>query len=233
MSLVTLITPGGGRPEAFVLCEKYVARQTYKGAIQWIVADDNPADPVICTMGQEHVFGDLVWKPGFNTQRYNMAAALPLVKGDYVLVIENDDYFHPEYIENYVYWLEKFDIVGTTESVYYSLRTRGYKEMKNFQHCSTTQTAFRKSYLPQFERALHSGQTFFDIELWNTARNKRHNYLLASTGKPLCIGMKGLPGRYGVGVGHTDNDFISDPNFVKLKELVGDDAKAYISMVSK
>lgn len=230
--MITLITTGGGRPEAFKLCEKYVARQTYKGDVQWIVADDNPNDPVKCTMGQEHIFGALPWKMGFNTLRYNLAAAIPLIKGEYIFIIENDDYYAPKYIEVFLDFLKHAQMVGECDVTYVSLRSRGYKEMKNYQHASTCQTAFRRSYLPIFERAVHSGNQFFDIFLWNTARLQGHKTLLFS-GMNLCVGMKGLPGRSGIGVGHTDNDFIPDKDFIKLKQLIGpEDAKPYIQMVN-
>jgi hypothetical protein len=39
MADLTLITCTADRPEAFQLCERWMARQTYRGSIQWIVAD--------------------------------------------------------------------------------------------------------------------------------------------------------------------------------------------------
>lgn len=230
---VTLITPGGGRPEAFKLCESYVARQTYRGELQWIVADDNEQDPVICTMGQEHIFGGLQWKPGVNTLRYNLAAALPHVRGDWVFIWENDDYYKPGYLEVFCDYLKHCDLLGECDVTYYSLKNRAYREMGNFKHASTCQTAFRKSYIPVFEKAVHSGEQFFDIKLWQTARQWKHKNILFS-GLDLCVGMKSLPGRDGIGVGHGNVDFTADRDFIKLKQLIGPtDAKAYIDMVSK
>lgn len=231
--ILTLITPGGGRQKSFELCEKYMKRQTIWGKIpiQWIVADDNKADPLKCSLGQEHIFGALPWKPGFNTLRYNLAAAVPLVKGQFVAIVENDDYFRSNYLEVYLEFLKHCDLIGSTNVTYYSLKSpRGFKEMKNFQHASTTQTAFRKSYLPHFERAIHSGEQYFDLFLWGAAHRFKHKFILFH-GMDLCVGMKCVPGRGGIGCGHTDNDFIADPNFIKLKQLVGpEDAQPYIEM---
>lgn len=230
---ITLITPGGGRPEAFKLCEEYVRRQTYKGELQWIVADDNERDPVRCTMGQEHIFGGLQWKPGVNTLRYNLAAALPYVRGDYVFIWENDDYYKPEYLDVFYSFLKYVDLIGECGVTYYSLKNRAFREMGNYQHASTCQTAFRKSYLGAFEKAIHSGEQYFDIKLWQTASQWNHKKILFS-GLNLCVGMKGLPGRQGIGVGHGDVDFTPDKDFVMLKKLIGvEDAQAYIDMVSK
>lgn len=231
--LITLITPGGGRHESFALTEKYMKRQSIWGKIpiQWIVADDNKHDPVKCTLDQEHIFGALQFKPGLNTLRYNLAAAIPLVKGEYVFIIENDDYYRSQYLEVYLEFLKHCDLLGTCGVTYYSLKSpRGFKEMGNHGHASTCQTAFRKSYLPHFERAVHSGEQYFDLHLWGVAHRYKHKFILFS-GMDLCVGMKSLVGRGGIGCGHTDNDFIADPHFVKLKQLIGpEDAQAYIDM---
>lgn len=231
--MITLITPGGGRHEAFKLCEKYMQRQTIWGKvpIQWIVADDNKKDPVKCTLKQEHIYGALEWEPGFNTLRYNLAASLPFVKGDYIFIIENDDYYRPEYLEVGMEFLKRADLIGNSNVTYYSLKSpRGFKEMKNFQHASTCQTAFRKSYLPHFKRSIHSGEQYFDLHLWGVAHRYKHKFILFS-GMDLCVGMKCTPGRGGIGCGHTDNDFTPDPHFIKLKQLIGiKDAEPYIEM---
>ena len=233
LPLVTLITPGGGRPEAFKLSEMYRARQDYKGEIQWIVADDNPKDPVVCTMGQEHIFGALQWRPGINTLRYNFAAAIEKVRGSIILVWENDDaYVSPSYISIMVDYLKYADLVGETWVTYYNLKIKGFREMQNTLHASTCQTGFTKAYLPWFERAVHSGEQFLDIFLYQQARARGHKHILFH-GLNLCVGMKGLPGRGGIGFGHTNtHEFTPDSNFVKLKQLVGEeDAKLYINMV--
>lgn len=231
---VTLITPTGYRQAGIELAEKYVARQTYKGAIQWIVvSDDKPDAPTKCTMGQEYIQGPLPWSPGINTQRYNIHEGLKYAKGDILMIFEDDDYFKPEYIEAQVDYLKYADMVGECGVTYYSLRSRGFMEMNNFNHASTTQTAWKKSYTPVFYKALHSGQIYFDILLWNTAKMYQHKAVLHH-GLNLCVGIKGILGRGGIGVGHQDNNFTPDKDFIILKKLVGlEDSKAYISMCSK
>lgn len=229
--MITLITTTGSRPEAFKLCEKFMARQTYTGEKQWIVIDDSPKNPTVCTMGQEYYVGPKEWKPGINTQRYSLDLAISKVKGDYVFIIEDDDLFKPQYLEVMLDFLKYADIVGECGVTYYSLKTKAFREMGNYQHASTTQTGFRKAYLPAFDRAVHSGERFFDILLWNTARLAKHKNILFS-GMDLCIGMKGLPGRSGIGVGHQNNEFIADPHYVKLRQLMSEeDSKIYIDMM--
>lgn len=229
--LITLITTTGWRPKAFELCEKYIARQTYKGPVQWIVvSDDNPEKPTKMNMGQEYYQSPKIWRPGINTQRLSLDLAITKIKGDYIFIIEDDDWVGPTYIETYLDILRHAPLIGECDTTYYSLRVRGYKNMENFKHASLCQTAFKKEYLPWFDRAVNAGTLFVDIELWGTARNKGHKYILFN-GPKLAYGMKGLPGRDGIGYGHTNtHEFISDPQFVKLKQLLGEDANAYIDM---
>jgi hypothetical protein len=233
---ISIITPGGGRPQAFALCEKYMARQTVwkEHEIQWIVVDDNEKDPVRCTMGQEHIFGALPWRFGINTLRYNLDAGIKAATGDYLFVIENDDYYKPQYLEVYLSLLQHADLVGFGDVTYYSLRTRSFREMKNFQHASTCQTAWRKSYTPYILHAVHAGEPYPDLTIWGQARAAKRKYLLA-LGQDLCVGIKSTPGRGGIGIGHRADDFIPDnATHAKLKELLGpQDAEVYIKMMGE
>lgn len=231
---VTVITPTGFRHKVWPIMERYMARQTYTGEIQWIVvSDDPPENPTPCTMGQTYIQGPLKWKSGFNTQRYNFAAAIPEVKGDLVLILEDDDYFAPNYIEVFVDMLKHAQLVGECDCTYYSLHNKSFKEMSNHRHASLTQTGFRRKYLPFFERAVHSGEIYMDIALWNYARDKFHKKILFS-GMNLLVGMKGLPGRTGIGVGHRAVDFTPDHDYTQLKKLVGpEDAKVYIDLMKE
>lgn len=229
---ITLITTTGSRPEAFALCEKFVARQSYKGEIQWIVVDDNPSKPTVCTMGQEYIAGPLSWKPGINTQRYSLAVAFPKIRGEQVFIWEDDDNYKVDYLSTMLDMLKYADLVGECGVTYYSLAVKGFKEMGNYQHASTCQTAFNKKYLPRFEQAVHSGEKFFDILLWNSARMRKDKHILFH-GSNLCVGMKGLPGRGGIGFGHTNtHEFTPDSQWVKLRQLVGEDANLYINLVT-
>lgn len=229
--LVTIITPTGGRQEAFSLCEKFMARQTYQGPVQWIVVDDcNP--PTKITQEQQYVRGPKQWAQGINTQRYNMDAALPLIEGNYVFIIEDDDWYAPHYIDRMVNLMQQgFEVVGEANNKYYDVRKPGFKAMQNYQHSSLCSTGIRKSAIPLLTQAVHSGELFFDIHLWRAANAKRAPTLLCQNAN-LCIGMKGLPGRAGIGVGH-NQDYGLDRDYSKLKEWIGEDYKLYEKFVQK
>lgn len=229
--MITLITPTGGRHESFALCEKWMANQTVNGAIQWIVIDDcSPS--VTCTMGQEYYRGPKDWKEGINTQRLNMDFALTKIKGDYIFVIEDDDYYAPEYLETYVDLLQHFTVVGEGNAKYYSLRHPGYKEMRNRNHASLCQTGIRKEAISLLERAVNSGELYFDIQLWTQVADNSVPACLF-TDKNLAVGIKGMPGRTGIGVGHKQKDYYFDANYTKLREWIGNDSEHYLDYLKK
>lgn len=233
---VTIITCTGARPDAFALCEKYVARQTYKGPLQWIVVDDFPRVPTKCTMGQEVYQGPKEWREGINTQHFNMDEALKHVKGDYIFTFEDDDWYAPDYIETMLYFLQKFPIVGQSHSRYYALKDRMWHDWGNTMQCSLNETAMRTAeMLTIYEEAVNSGNLFFDIALWQKVRLLNIPFL-AFQHIGLVCGMKQLPGKGGIGSGHRrDSELASkfkpDPGFNKLKEWVGlEDAMVYIDL---
>ena len=213
--LVTLITPTGSRPLAFSMCESMMARQTYKGPLQWIVVDDS-WPPTLTMMGQQYVRGPVDWNPSINTQRPNMEAALQHVKGDIILIIEDDDWYAPNYIETMVKLLDFAPIVGEANARYYNIAHRCYAKMLNYYHASLCQTGIRREILPLLHEAVTSGQLYFDCELWKMVREREIESFLA-VDLNMAIGMKGLPGRRGIGVGHSPDGFKHDPDWSVLR----------------
>lgn len=220
--VVTLITPVTDRPEAWALCEKYMAQQTVwkEYTIQWIVVGDDEYKPVKCTLGQEYYFGGLQYKAGINTQRYNLDTALSKVKGDRIFFVEEDDYYSSTYLEVYLDLLKHAQVVGESNVVYYNVKNRFYRNQQNFHHASLSQTAFRKELLPLMYQTIHSGEMYMDIALW---RERRRATSILFEGLTLGVGIKGMPGRKGIGFGHTmsDNDGVSvDKDFILLPQLL-------------
>lgn len=223
---ITLITPTGGRGESFSLCERWMRNQTiWSDEIQWLLIDD-------CTprtefsLGQEYHRGPKEWKSGINTQRLNMDLALTKVKGDYIFIIEDDDYYAPTYLETMLDLLKHFNVVGEGNAKYYSLTVPGYKEMRNQSHASLCQTALRKEQLPLLESAVNSGEIYFDIVFWSNVADENISSCLFYD-KNLAVGVKGMPGRFGIGVGHKQKDYYFDANCAKLSAWIGNDAQFY------
>jgi len=221
-SLVTLITCTGARHKAFALCESYVKRQTYKGPLQWIVVDDYQKEPTKCTMGQEYVPGPLQWKDGINTQRPNMDVGLARAKGDFIFVFEDDDWYAPTYIETMLWLLEKYPVVGEGNNKYYNIKTQSFKEWNNFKHASLCSTALRKSHQELLYKAIHSGELFMDINFWLRCRHQNVPAVIFMNVN-LGVGMKGLPGRHGIGAGHdpATQGFSPDKDWQQLESWIG------------
>lgn len=229
--LITLVTPTGHRPEAFALCEQWMQRQTIWSThpIEWVVVGDSE---VKCTQGQRFIKSPVTWAEGVNTQKDNLKAAIPYINGKYVLFIEDDDYYSPKYLESMVFLLERFVLVGESNSKYYHVDIPGWKQMQNYWHSSLCQTGIRKEVLFHVDNALASENIYVDIELWKSIREAHLPHILFAD-KQLSIGIKGMPGRKGIGIGHDRKDYFIDPKSVKLEGWIGEDIELYRPFLAK
>jgi len=220
--LITLITPTADRPVAFALCERWMARQTV-AFDQWIVVDDGNTS-VTPTMGQLHIKRPRVFEGGESLAN-NILSAIPHVRGDVVLIIEDDDWYAPNHIALSLCKLEKQKAAGCRWMNYYHLKY-GWRRIKNA--CSTlSNTAFRGEMLPLLDRAAHEAikQRIYHIDrlFWDAAgHDGLHDTVTV-------IGMKGLPGMPGIGIGHQPQGYTPDPGHNILKKWIGEDASCYLS----
>ncbi len=227
MSL-TLITPTGGRHEAFSICEHWIDRQTYSKVFQWIVVDDY-TPRTACTLGQTVIHPDHQWRPGRKTLAKNLLAALPHVKNEFVLIIEDDDWYSPEYLSVMNARLEDAFIVGESHSVYYHVGARKYNLNGNVTHSSLCQTGFHASLLPMLAQICQTTNGFIDVALFDQAFSQLFEPRLYMR-SGLHLGIKGLPGRPGIGMGHdldTVRSWKSDLSFRYLHSVVGTDVEMY------
>ena len=219
---LSLVTCTGARPEAFALCERWMRRQTAPWH-QWIVVDDClPITPTLCD--QERVQPWPAWEPGRITLGRNLLAAFERVTGDAVVVIEDDDWYSPEYLRATSAALEQSPLVGEGFARYYNVRTRGYIEQPNYQHASLSSTAWRHDLTPRIADIIKAtNEPWYDIRLWHALRGIGR--VLSSR---LVVSIKGMPGRGGIGVGHHAGACrVRDPQCLKLREWIGDDAEVY------
>ena len=229
--MICLITPTGARPSQFTLCMRWMQRQTYTGEVVWIIVDD--AQPRTTTgvtetfregWTIEKVYPVPLWRPGLNTQGRNMIVALDRI-GDYqpecIFIIEDDDYYRPTYLERMMANLKTFDAIGEAQTIYYNVFYNRYIRNANTSHASLFQTAFTPKLIPLM-RKCHSHK-FIDAEFWKHATNK---HLFREN--DLAIGIKGMPGRNGIGAGHSRAmNMAFDVNMKFLTNLIGDDALQY------
>lgn len=232
---VTAITCTGSRTQAFQLCRQYMARQTRKPD-QWIVVHDSvdvtPELQEASAAEFELYAGPVRWQEGYNTHRSNMDEALKHVRGDVIVIFEDDDWYAPTYIEEMLKVLGNKLIAGEAYAKYYNVGLPGFKTMQNMFHSSLAQTVIHRDLLPELYRAVHSGQLYFDIHLWEEAFRNNIPRMLVSN-KNISVGMKGLPGRHGIGAGHRAEGYKSDIDLNKLTEWIGEDVKNYLPFIKE
>jgi hypothetical protein len=231
---VSIITATGNRPEAFELCAEFIRRQDYKGPLQWIVVDDGEIatgiDDLPASILLSHVYPEPKWKPGENTLARNLLAAIPEVCYDFVVFAEDDDWYARDYVSGQAKYLaEGFKIVGEVPARYYHLPTRQcWRDLHNRSHASLAQTVIHRDLLPMLAAICEDAAApqFIDVRLWEAFQGRR-----AFHGGRRSVGMKGLPGRVGIGIGHRPDhggEWEPDPDLETLADWVGaEDAKLY------
>jgi hypothetical protein len=229
--MLTAITPTGDRPLAFSLCQKWMENQAVK-VDQWLVVDDG-RHPIEKPNGFDYVRRE----PGPGDSKYtlseNLRAAIPYIKGDMILIIEDDEYYAPGYVGAMATHLSKTEVTGIGRSRYYHLPTGGYLVIGNMGHASLAQTGFRKSFIPELLKILTPGKLYIDYAIWQAAKKRRSCHVFYDP-KPLYVGMKGLPGRGGIGRGHDPRIYKKrDAGRKVLRQWVPKDYQVYLNLLGK
>lgn len=216
MSL-TCITPTGGRPEALALCDRYMQDQINQD-FRWIVLDDcDPASP-------KPERADLVMRPGWrwdgseHTLSRSLVSLLDAAPGA-VVVIEDDDVYRPGYTEFMALALEKHDLVGLKNPVYYNVVNRTWQEMPSEHRASLCATGVKGEAKRVLRWIAEKRRWPIDEHLWRMCKG----HLIDLN---LVVGIKGLPGRPGIGMGHR-MEGKPDPEANLLRGLIGDCASCY------
>lgn len=227
---VSAITPTADRPVAFELVERFMRRQTVQPD-EWIVADGGEV-PVACAMGQIHLRGSLGRVPaGAANFAHNLLNGIAEASGDLLIFIEDDDWLAPTHIERMVDLARgPGSLFGADDHQrYYNVAHRSWRVFNNVG-ASLCQTAMRRSILPAFEQTIRAclakGTYGIDTTLWRATPQSEW----AIAGAETVVGIKGLPGRAGLGVGHRPGiGWTPDPDLARLRAWIGDDASLYES----
>lgn len=295
---IALVTPTRDRAEAMAMVARWMARQLYDGIVHWIIVDDGDVPVDMQSLGQvmaarenwriNYVRRDPSGKPC--TLQENLLAALDAIAEEPVaamLIIEDDEYYTPLYVEEMVWRLEKHDIVGEMKARYYNVRERRWDLMTdNTRHASLCRTGMVSKVFPAFRKIVEHhqliGNPFIDMALWgSTALIKpppppplppemigrpwaagaeykaplsgapstslraveappMPDYLSSEItanlfeGRGISVGIKGMPGRNGIGRAHAARVFkMIDPDWAKLVEWLGYDSKFYIEFAKE
>lgn len=228
---ITAITTTCDRPFGVALMERYIARQTAQPD-EWIVADGGQTQAAL-TMGQTHIHVPAA--PGFANFANNILRALEAATGDVIVVVEDDDWYSPNHIEQSVRYLASHKATGSRTLRYFNVEHRCWIKMHNIG-AALCQTAFRSELIPAMQSAaraaLRCGDFQIDGRFWRSAPHDGLHDLMT------VIGIKGLPGTAGLGIGHRPNTsarrrWRPDPGFAQLREWTGDDADNYTTCSSR
>ena len=219
--MLYLLTPTGGRQDALRLCAGYLNAQSFSEPMTWVIVDDCDPASAIPAM-REGITVSVVrppwrWASGQNTQAACLAAGLELIPaGAPLLVIEDDDAYLPLHIELVADALQEFELVGEAPSIYYNVATRRWRDMRNTAHASLCATGMRGGATELFRFLCQRGATRLDMKLWRDYPGAKH--LLPQS---QVVGIKGMPGRGGIGVGHHAELGEPDPHGDMLRQLLG------------
>lgn len=235
--MLTLVTATSDRPEAFALCQKWIARQVDAPEYQWIVVDDGKK-PAKCKMGQHHFAIPTEPDPLKSFKRntligLDMAIAHGATR---ILFIEDDPWYSPDYLKVMDSRLGRESrqrsklIVGEAHCRDYHVRARRFRICTNSSHASLCQTGIHADIAKVMMDILakYPGADA-DRALWNCQSIGPQGRSLAAESRH-CVNIKGMPGKTGL-IGHDVNSYrfgSRDIDWKVLKEWIGpEDAKAY------
>ena len=224
---ITVITPTGDRPEALALLRQWMSNQTRKPD-QWLIINDGKKKIKSGEFPEAEVYRRRPRKDDpACTLGLNLETAAPLIAHDKIIIMEDDDWYGPDYIATMAALLDGHDLAGIAGTKYYHPGIPGYREMGRGDHASLSQTAFRRSYLPEVLNAIPFDPSLsqfpecsVDMRLWVKANGTGH--LVPGADKKLHCSIKGLPGRPGAGVGHDKRFYKQDKDLSKFREWCGD-----------
>ncbi len=222
---ITLITPTADQPDGIVLLEKYMARQSERFH-QWVVADDGRV-PATLTMDQTHLVRPRQHE-GAQSLASNILAALPHVTGDVVVIVEHDDFYKEDHLAVCLDRLEHVKATGSKWQRYYNVHYRTHRTMKNIGS-ALCNTAFRAELIPHMERAAQKAFRRNAIGLDRFFWDSLSGMAVETHDINTVVGIKGLPGRKGLGIGHKppDDRWTPDPELNQLRSWIGVDAESY------
>lgn len=231
---VTVITPTGDRFAAFNRCIQWVLTQTVMPS-QWIIVDDGTiplTDAMQLPKWATYVRRERKPTDPPHTLSSNLLSAIDHIENDKILIMEDDDWYAPNYIEFMLPYFDQADMIATNRITYYHLLGRVWKQGKPAKHSALAQTGFTQKAIPQLKRVCEMDnweireKGLVDRYWWHSFEGTQ---LLIQEPPLLHAGFKGLFGRKGLAEGHehTSWGYKKDDDYTFLKSIIGDDIVFY------
>lgn len=204
----------GDRPELLDFCKLQIERMTVKPMKSYFI-DTPPTtkNPDLVSRVKEGI--RLAQLDGF----------------DKVFILEDDDFYSPDYFEHFKF-NNSADFIGTTKTVYYSLRHQKYTEINHHGRSSLFCTGFKISALSGFKWP-DNNYVFLDLPLWSYAAKKKHIKFVDQDVRLFAMGMKHGLGLCG-GKGHSMVHENWDDRLEYLSRVTDSEAfKFYVGLMQK
>jgi len=219
---ITLFTPSGGRPDCLKRCSEFIRNNKTNLKVQWIIVNDYNDEHY--EFATDMIYNNQVGDRKKNPIGSSLKLALKYIKSDFVLFIEDDDWYSSDYIQYYYNNLQKCSLFGQGHAKYYNVKNRSYEIRPNSTTASLCQTGITTELLIEKINCFDDIYApFNDMELW--VQVKKDKILELESNK--CVGIKGSNGRPGLGFDHDNFLRHRDLGLSKLKEWVGLDFKLY------
>lgn len=241
--MISVITPTGHRPKAFDLCKRWMLQQTTPFD-EWIIVDDSGEvkfdHPKVRVLKNKSA--------SENTQADSLRMGLSVANGDIISIVEDDDYYPPNYLERVAFTMQEhgLDILGESPATYYHIGETKWRKLKNETYACLSQTTVNKRLAKLLIGIVSADLVPIDSVLWAavkrslkvvTADSKQNiRSLLLDTRR--VVGIKGIPGRRHSGFGWdtATKDWQSDDfQLTKLQSLIPikDDFELYKELIAK
>lgn len=197
------------RPNFLEFCIKQIARQTIQPDLVVIVDDPKP----------EHLSKDITWRYKIGLERLRQNGV------KVAFLIEDDDWYSPNYIEIMLREYEKAgrpEIFGINQSIYYHILVDKYWVSDHEGRASAMSTLLSVEAMETFQWG-RDDDPWFDIAVWKQLKGRTMNM----PKQPIAIGIKHGLGIHG-GVGHNTGFHHYKPTFRSyLANIVGNDISFY------
>lgn len=150
--MITVITPTRGRPKNFAVLRECMESQTYGGQVRWLVVGEDHEGYDIPLWATQIKTAGVVPK-GRPSLRQNLEAALDAAEG-HIFLMEDDDWYHPEYLERMSKHSPGAAVLGVHRTPVYNVRTRQFKRANS---AFLGNMRLRPDVAPTLRRAVHEG----------------------------------------------------------------------------